>query len=286
MIETRDGTKVNEEELKRIVYFINRCREINLCSYRQTFVFRHLRSRLLKLGIDNSLEYINYLKKNPEEIDLFLDELSINVTHFFRDHEVFEAFRDKALTELIRRKETSERNLIRVWSAGCASGQEAYSLAILINEMLEGKDNFVVKIWATDIDEGALERARKAEYDLRDLKEVNKKLLEKYFTPVYNNRYILKEEIREIVRFARQNLITEKGLKFMDIIFCRNVMIYFNRQQQEQLLNKFYESLNSQGYLVIAKVEAVWDKELFVPIDPLQKIFQKVLKTYPTPEVG
>jgi len=276
MIKTKDEINAEEEGLKRIIHFINRCREIDLCSYRHSFVFRHLRSRLLKAGIDNSLEYIDYLKKNPEEIDLFLDELSINVTHFFRDCEVFEAFANKALAELIIRKQTSENKLLRIWSAGCASGQEAYSLAILINETLERKNKFIVKIWATDIDKNALERAKNAEYDSGDLKEVNKKLLEKYFSSVYNNKYILKEKIKEMVRFARHNLITDEGLKFMDVIFCRNVMIYFNRQQQEQLLNKFYASLNSGGYLVIAKVEAVWDKELFVTIDPLQKIFQKV----------
>jgi chemotaxis methyl-accepting protein methylase len=275
MIETKDKAKVTEEELKKVIYFINSLRGIDLCSYRQTFVFRHLRSRLLETGADSPLNYISYIKKNPEEIDLFLNALSINVTHFFRDHEVFEAFANKALPELIRRKETTERSLIRIWSAGCASGQEAYSLAILINEMLQGKENFVVRIWATDVDSTALERARKAEYDVRDLKEVNKKLLEKYFVPVYN-KYTLKEEIKRMVRFERHNLITEKGFKFMDIIFCRNVMIYFSRQQQEQLFSKFYESLNSQGYLVIARVETVWDKDLFVPIDTLQKIYQKV----------
>jgi chemotaxis methyl-accepting protein methylase len=165
--------------------------------------------------------------------------------------------------------------LIRIWSAGCASGQEAYSLAILINELLGGSDRFLVKIWATDVDNDALERAKKGEYDTRDFKEVDKKLLEKYFDPVYNDRYALKEDIKRLVRFEKHNLITDKGLKFMDIIFCRNVMIYFNRVQQELLLNKFYESLNSKGYLVLAKVESIWDKELFITIDPLQKIYQK-----------
>jgi len=277
MIETKHKPKVNEAELKKIICFINSLRGIDLCSYRETFLSRHLRSRLLQTVKDNPLDYINYIKKNPGEIDLFLNELSINVTHFFRDHEVFEAFANRALTELIRRKENSERSLIRVWSAGCASGQEAYSLAILIKEVLEGYDNnYLVRIWATDIDTKALERAKKAEYDIHDLKEVNKKLLEKYFVPVYNNKYLLNEEIKQMVRFEKHNLITDEGLKFMDVIFCRNVMIYFNRQQQEQLMHKFYASLNSRGYLVIAKVEVVWGKELFVPIDPLQKIFQRV----------
>jgi chemotaxis methyl-accepting protein methylase len=276
MDQTKETVKLSDEELKKILDFINTRRGIDLYSYRQSFVFRHLRGRLIETDCNSVLDYISYAKANPGEVDCLLNALSINVTHFFRDREVFDAFKNKVLPELIKHKRAGNQKLLRLWSAGCASGQEAYSLAILMTEALgANNDNFLVKIWATDVDNDALERAKKGEYEARDLKEAEKNLLEKYFQPVYNDRYAIKEEIKRLVRFDKHNLITDKGLKFIDVIFCRNVMIYFNRQQQEELLGKFSESLNSKGYLVIAKVETVWDKELFATIDSLQKIYQK-----------
>jgi len=267
---------LTDEQFTTVLLHINKLRGIDLCQYRRNFVYRHLNFRLQETGLNNHLDYINFIKENPKEIDNFLDALSINVTHFFRDPEVFGIFKEKVLKELLERKKNTERGLIRVWSAGCASGQEAYSLAIMFNEALGGNAECVLRIWATDVDSDALERAKKAEYESKDLKEIDKKLLEKYFEPVYNNRYGLNPEIKRMVRFDKHNLITDEGLKFMDVIFCRNVMIYFNRQQQQVLLNKFYNSLNAKGYLVTAKVESIWDKDCFVPIDPLQKIYQKV----------
>lgn len=275
MEEIQGGNEASNEQLSKVVQFINRKKRIDLCSYRQTFIFRHLRSRMSDLNISDALDFITHLKNNPKEIDLFLEDLSINVTHFFRDPEVFTAFQKGPLADLISRKAKNNLNLIRLWSAACASGQEAYSLAIMMSEALGNRSDFVVKIWATDIDDDALEKARMGEYEEKDLKEAGNKILEKYFKPVYNGKYSVNESIRKMVRFEKQNLISEPGLKFIDIVFCRNVMIYFTRQQQETLFSKFYNSLNSEGYLVIAKVESIWDKEMFVNIDPYNKIYQK-----------
>jgi chemotaxis protein methyltransferase CheR len=277
MEEVKSGDEVSKEELNKVIHFINKRKGVDLCSYRQSFIFRHLRSRISDLNLSNYLDYITYLKNNPKEIDLFLEDLSINVTHFFRDPEVFSAFQKGPLAELISRKAKSNLNLIRLWSAACASGQEAYSLAIMMSEALGNRRDFVVKIWGTDVDKDALEKARIGEYEEKDLKEAGKKILEKYFQPVYNGKYSVKDEIRKMVRFEKQNLISEEGLKFIDIIFCRNVMIYFTREQQEALFGKFYNSLNSEGFLVIAKVESIWDKNMFVNIDPYNKIYRKAL---------
>ena len=275
MEEIKGGNEVTQEQLNKVVHFMNKRKRIDLCSYRQSFIFRHLRSRMSDLNILDSLDYITYLKNNPKEIDLFLEDLSINVTHFFRDPEVFTAFQKGPLAQLISRKTKSNLNLIRLWSAACASGQEPYSLAIMMSEALGNRSDFMVKIWATDVDSEALEKARIGEYEEKDLKEAGNKILEKYFKPVYNGKYSVKDTIRKMVRFEKQNLISEPGLKFIDAVFCRNVMIYFSREQQETLFGKFYNSLNSEGYLVIAKVESIWNKEMFVNIDPYNKIYQK-----------
>jgi chemotaxis methyl-accepting protein methylase len=276
MNETVEAAKLNEEGLAKILKFIGERRGIDLCSYRKNFVFRHLRGRLLETEANSPLAYISYIKANPAEIDEFLNALSINVTHFFRDAEVFEVFRKKVIPEIIKRKESTEQKLIRIWSAGCASGQEPYSIAILLKEALAARDDYLIRIWATDVDSEALERARLAQYEERDLREVDKKMREKYFQCLPEGKYNLKEEIKRMVRFEKHNLITDAGMKFMDVIFCRNVMIYFTRQQQDLLFNKFHESLNCRGYLVIAKVEAIWNKDIFEAVDNIQKIYQKV----------
>jgi chemotaxis protein methyltransferase CheR len=263
------------DELSRVLKFISDRKGIDLCSYRQNFCFRHLRSRMRDAGIATGLDYVSYIKRNPGEIDRFLDELSINVTHFFRDREVFRAFEQKALPLILEKKTDPEKSLIRVWSAACASGQEPYSLAIMLTEALQARKNIVVKIWATDVDADALARAQEGLYEERDLREVDKKLLEKYFEPVYNGKYSVREDIRSLVRFEKHNLITDPALKFMDIIFCRNVMIYFAREQQEILLEKFHNALNSRGFLVLAKVESVWGKDSFSNFDLYNKIYRK-----------
>ncbi len=275
MAEIKPVTENRPEQLERILNYINKERGIDLNSYRQTFAFRHLRSRMMDTNCCNCQEYINYLKGNPREIDLFLDDLSINVTHFFRDPDVFAAFQESALTDLIRRKSKNKPNLIRIWSAGCASGQEAYSLAIMMNETLGNGKDLTVKIWATDVDKAALKRAEAGEYEQKDLKEVNKKILEKYFVQAYNGKYSVKPELKKMVRFQRQNLISDPVLKFMDVIFCRNVMIYFTRKHQEELIAKFHESLNPGGYLVTSKVEGTWNKDIFTSYSPYNKIYQK-----------
>ena len=263
------------EKFEQVLRFISEARGVDLCSYRPRFTYRHLRSRMIETKSADCGEYINYLKDNPEEIDNFLGELSINVTHFFRDAEVFKEFQSGALAALIDYKRKNKLNLIRLWSAGCASGQEPYSLAIMMKESLSGNDEFTVKVWATDVDAKTLERARAGEYDAKDLRETDKKILDKYFQPSYNGKYLVADEIKEMVRFEKRNLISEPGLKFIDIIFCRNVMIYFTRDQQEALFNKFHQSLNSGGYLVIAKVESIWNKELFTCLDARNKIYKK-----------
>ncbi len=266
----------NPEQLNKVLRFINESRGVDLYSYRPRFVLRHLRFRMVEVKCSDYADYIKYLKDKPEETDCFLRDLSINVTHFFRDPEVFVAFQKGPLAELIERKNKNSLKSIRCWSAGCASGQEAYSLAIMLREALGTASVFKINVWATDVDSQSLERAQIGEYEEKDLKEVGKKMLEKYFRPAYNGKYSVRDEIREMVRFKKQNLISDLSLNFMDIIFCRNVMIYFTSQQHEVLFRKFHQTLNPKGYLVVSKVENISGRELFSSIDNYNKIYQKI----------
>jgi chemotaxis protein methyltransferase CheR len=269
---------LNEQDFKMTVSFIQQQKGIDLSSYRRSFLLRRLRFRMQATESKSCLNYIELIKKDNAEFNRLLDSLAINVSEFFRDPEVFNAFSKLVLPEIIQRKKAMCHRVIRVWSCGCASGEEAYSLAILIKEALAQEDDFLVRIWGTDMDNAALEEAVRAEYRLANLKEISKEQLKKYFISLDNDSCKLKEEIRQMVKFMKHNIIVDPPLKSMDIIFCRNVMIYLNRQQQDVLFKKFNRGLNSKGYLVIGKVEFIWGdlRNLFIPVESHQKIYQKV----------
>jgi chemotaxis protein methyltransferase CheR len=278
MVQTSTQNGLKEEDVKWFLSFILQKKRIDLSSYRQKFLMRRLSFRMSATHTNNYQDYIHLLIRDHDEFNRFLDTLSINVSKFFRDREVFDTFRKVALAEIIQRKKKTNQRTIRAWSAGCAYGEEAYSLAILIKEELKARgDNFVVKILATDVDSDALQKAKIAEYEPNSIKEVNKQQLEDYFIPLDNGNYKLKEEMKQMVVFAKHNLIGDPPLKFMDIIFCRNVLIYIRRQEQEQLFKKFNQALNPKGYLVIGKVEILWDylRSAFTTVDVSERIYQK-----------
>jgi len=276
----KEADFLSERDFEKILQYILINKGVDISSYRKSFVLRRLRLRMWTTKSESSQAYLNLLKDDSEEYHNLLDTLGINVTEFFRDPEVFGAVRRLVLPELFQRKTGSSQSRIRIWSAACASGEEPFSIAILIKEELEKKkEDFSVSISATDMDKDALEKARKAEYREVDLKKLDKKTLEKYFIPSYNNCYKLKDEIRQMVNFHEHNLLTHEPLKFMDIIFCRNMMIYLARQQQRELLIKFNHALCLRGYFVVGKVENLTAKELFFPVSMHEKIYQKVEQT-------
>lgn len=268
-------TIADEESLKKILKFIHQSKGLDLHSYRDKFIYRRLRLRMQTTKVLGADEYIGLLEKSPEEYALFLDALSINVTEFFRDPDVFEAFKKNVLARLIARKAASDFRSLRIWSSACASGEEAYSLAILVKEELKDRHDLIVKILATDIDAQALETAQKAAYPLKELKKIHKDILKKYFTSTDNETYCLTDEIKQMVKFQRHNIFYTPEFKNIDVIFCRNILIYLSREQMIELFKKFHQLLNPQGYLVLGKVESLWERVLFTPVDLRAKIYQK-----------
>jgi len=268
--------KFPDEDILKILRFIAERKGVELSSYRRNFIDRHLRSRLVDTHAENYLDYISYMKENPGELDLFLDDLSINVTHFFRDKDVFDSFRQRIIPEFLGREAGGDKKLIRIWSAACASGQEPYSIAMLMSEALRGHEGCAVRIYATDVDNDALNKGRSGRYAADEVKDIPLPFLNKYFDREDGGAYVAKDELKALIRFDRHNLITDPPLKFLDVVFCRNVMIYFNREQQDALMTKFAQGLNSKGVLIIAKVESIWEKDLFIPVDHIRKIYRKV----------
>lgn len=275
MSDPIEDINISQEECKKVLGYIDRIKGVDLSSYRLNFVYRRLRLRMSAIKVESCSDYITFLKNHPAELDKFFDSLSINVTEFFRDPEVFETVKDILLPEIMRKKEGADSRFIRVWSAGCATGQEVYSLAILIKEKLERKSNFLVKILGTDVDADALQKSEKGEYHTSQFRKVDKEILEKYFIADYNDICIARPVLKRMVEFKQHNLITDPPMRGMDLVFCRNVMIYLTRDQQNLLFNKFYHSLNRDGYLVIGQVETIWDRDLFVPVDIRKRIYKK-----------
>lgn len=233
----------------------------------------------MRLAECNShMQYLRLLDKDPEEYNRLFNALSINVTEFFRDMVMFEIFKEIIFPNLAYNKIQRKGRIIRIWSAGCASGEEAYSIAISIAEAIKDRDrNFIVSIYGTDIDEAAMKQAKLGIYPKERLKNVNKQILKRYFNHK-DGKYQVKDEIKSMIRFNKQDLIHDKHPTHFDIIFCRNVFIYFSRKQQDKLLNIFHSSLNSDGFLILGKTETIPIDlhEKFYFVDPGEKIYRKI----------
>jgi chemotaxis protein methyltransferase CheR len=239
--------------------------------YREEYLRRRFAVRLRATGTNNYRRYVRYLKKNPAEYDLVLENLVINYTAFFRDRDVYDYLENILIPKLLRSDE------VRIWSAGCATGEEPYSLAILIHKLLGKKlPTCRVTIFASDLDEDALAKAVKGEYARKQLKGVEESLIDKYFR---NNggSYRVRDFVRKFVRFEKQDLMKPSLRKGFDLILCRNVMIFFSRESQQQIHMNFYNALRDGGYLVIGKSEILSGEpsKAFLCADVNCRVYQK-----------
>jgi len=231
--------------------------------YRRETVERRLARRILSAGCAGYADYISYLREKPGEYRRLIDSLTIKVSSFFRDPPVFEVIATQALPALLNVKAKNERYLT-IWSAGCAHGQEAYSMAILMRELSRQKyAGLTARIIATDIAEDALAKTRRGIYGEEDLAGVKEDFRSKYFHR-RGNLYQINEEIKKMVITGRYNLLTgasggppEAVFCSYDLIFCRNVVMYFQRQAQEKVLQSLWKMLVNEGYLVLGAAECL-----------------------------
>lgn len=224
----------------------------NCDAYKTSYLQRRIQTRLRANELQSYRDYCKLLRVDPKEFKKLLDALTINVTGFFRDFDVYKAFQEQVIADLLNSNKS--RKIIRIWSAGCASGEEPYSIAMLMLEALGcNHSGHIISIYATDIDERSLEIAREGHYTPKQLEHVPEDLIEKYF--IFNENYEVKNSLRSLIKFKRLDLLTDKGIKLCDIVFCRNVLIYFNREEQERTLEMFYKNLKPRGYLILGKTE-------------------------------
>ena len=271
--------KLKEDKLHAFQLLLNKIKEdrgLDFRHYHQDLLKRRVALRLRAKGIDTYSEYLRLLIRDPEEYDKLFEVLCINVSEFFRDPEVWVTAR-YLIESLTRLKNQTNDNSIRIWSAGCANGEEPYSIAILVKEALPwAGTNFSVEIIATDVDKKSMKIAEKAEYPKEALKNVDKKLLARYFN-FASGSYTAKDNLRGLVTFSYLDLTSQELIENTDIVFCRNVFIYFDRSLQEQLLMKFYRALKIGGYLVMGKAETLITeaKTIFEEIDAGARIYKK-----------
>lgn len=250
---------LTDDEFVDIVHFVKLNYGINLVNKRQLIESR-MYSVLVEKGMDNFSDYIKIIKqKNSDEITVMLNKLTTNHTYFMRESAHFDFLKNIALPELVTIKKNKE---MRIWSAGCSSGEEAYSTVMVIKDFLGAQSNlWDYRILATDISANAINKSQCAVYDdlIKDLKP---EWINKYFSLQDGTGYVLNQEIKKEVIFQKFNLMDKFPFQQpFDIIFCRNVMIYFDEPTKISLINKFYEVLRPGGYLFIGLSESIRREE-------------------------
>jgi two-component system CheB/CheR fusion protein len=268
----KDGKSTPEFE--RLLTHLKNTRGFDFTSYKRSTLSRRIEKRLAAVGVDSYRSYLDYLEVHQDEFGHLFNSILINVTSFFRDAEAFDYLRTTIVPKVIGASTDGD---IRIWSAGCASGEECYSVAILFAEAM-GPEPFRerVKIYATDVDEEALVTARQAAYTDRHVEDVPEDLRTKYFDR-QNGRWIFKKDLRRSVIFGRHDLLDDAPISRVDLLLCRNTLMYFNHEAQAKIVRRFHFALREGGYLVLGKAEMLLNfVGAFVPMDLKQRVFMKV----------
>lgn len=258
---------------------IQESRGLDFRGYKRTSLQRRILLRMEAVGIAGFGDYQAHLEAQPGEFEDLLNTVLINVTSFFRDAEAWEALKTEVIPAVI--ESASQDRAIRIWSVGCASGEEPYSIAMLLAERLGHRDfNRRVKIYATDLDEEALRTARQATYSSREVEGVPADLLAKYFERA-NNRYIFNRELRKCVIFGGHNVVKDAPISRIDLIVCRNLLIYLEADTQDVVLPRLHYALRPDGFLFLGKAETQLARSaLFRPVDAKHRIFAKVVQEW------
>ncbi|MND66213.1 Aerobic respiration control sensor protein ArcB [compost metagenome] len=244
--------------------------------YKRATVLRRIERRLHVTGQADLAAYLHYLEQHPAESRALLADMLIGVTNFFRDREAFEALERHVLPQLACERDPAEgADEIRVWSAGCSTGEEAYSLAMLVCEQLALEQrSHKVQVFATDLDERAIGIARSGSYSEAIVTDVPPSRLRQFFLKE-DQHYRVRKEVREKVLFARHNLLSDPPFSQIDLIVCRNLLIYLDREVQRDILQMFHFALRPGGYLFLGSSESAdMASELFAPVDKRNRIFR------------
>ncbi|MBV8642979.1 MAG: hypothetical protein JO225_03590, partial [Candidatus Eremiobacteraeota bacterium] len=261
--------------LQRLLIEIRSGSGIDFRLYKTPTILRRLARLMVAGGFPDLGQYLTHLRAHPEEYTRLIRSLLINVTEFFRDPELYEYLRDEIIPDLLNHA-ADHGNELRMWSAGCATGEEAYSLAILVSEALgERLNDFHVRIFATDLDDDAIAFARRGVYPETALTEMPPELVARYFTKL-DEGYEVKKNIRNLTVFGIHDLAQRSPFPRIDLCLCRNVLIYFTKELQQRTLQLFAFSLREDGYLVLGKAETTSPlPEYFKPLHRIFKVYRR-----------
>src|SRR3954465_1258515 len=266
-----------ETTLDALLDFVKRTRGFDFTGYKRSTIERRVAKRMAELDVGSYDEYVDHLELPPEEFEALFNTILINVTGFFRDAATWDYLASDVVPQLLASRPPDAA--IRVWSAGCASGEEAYTVAMVFAKAL-GEAAFLerVKIYATDVDEEALDTARQGAYPARAVEDVPRDALERFFERS-DQRYTFRRDLRRAVIFGRNDLVQDAPISRIDLLVCRNTLMYFNAETQSRVLRRFHFALDDEGVLVLGKSEMlITHADLFRPTDIKRRIFHKVVR--------
>lgn len=271
-------TKIQEStsDLLSLLRFIKSKTKYDFTGYNLNHIRRRLDPSLKYLKISSYLEFQDYLEQNPKELHLVLEKLMIHVTEFFRDETMWKVLEKKVFPILFDESTNSKK--IRAWSAGCCSGEEIYTLGITILEYLKEKSsNYNIELFGTDIDEKALNKAIMGEFFDHDIKKISQSILKKYFI-FSNGKYLINDRLRLLLNFRKHNLLTNKPIPAVDLVFFRNVSIYFNPETKLIFFESLLHSLKKNSFLVLGKCETlpVEFRPMFEVLDLKERIYKRI----------
>ena len=273
--ETATGTAPPDPGFLTLLESLRERYNFDFREYKEASLMRRVRGRMTHVHTETFEAYARFLDTHPEEHVMLFNAILINVTSFFRDGEAWAALREQIVPRMVENAEGSRS--IRVWSAGCSSGEEAYSLAILLAEHLGDRAaTFQIRIYGTDLDEDALSAARQATYRTEQLKEVPDHLLERYFTRE-GQLWKVRRDLRRWCIFGAHNLTQMPPLSHIDLLVCRNVLIYFGSALQERIITRFHYALREGGFLFLGRSESLLARSrLFAPVQVKWRLFHRL----------
>jgi len=267
--------EMEKEAFEELIEFIKTNRSFDFTGYKRSSLMRRVNKRMAEVGIDSYSEYQDYLQVHPDEFNDLFNTILINFTRFFRDEAAWDFLQNEALPLLLDRK--GDHAHIRAWSVGCASGEEVYTLAIILAEAL-GRDQFKrrVKIYATDIDQEAINFARHSHYTRQELQDVPEQYREKYFQPS-DDKFMFDKELRRSVIFGVHDVVQAAPISRLDLLLCRNTLMYFNLETQKKVLARFHFALSDYGILFLGMAETMLTRDRFFgPLNQELRIFKKL----------
>jgi len=250
--------------------------DLDLSRYKKSSIERSINRRMRVTGAQSLSEYAGLLRSDPAELNVLISDITVDFSLFFRDENLFEILKESILPEIIRRNRASGQGAVRVWCAGCGSGEEAYSIAILLFEALKGdtgRDRLT--IFATDVDPLSLAKSRAGVYSAEALRNVDSCSRERYFS--FDGCYRIKDFMKNLICFGKHNLLSDPPISRIDLLLCRNVLIYLDKDGQSVALKRLRYAVRPGGYLVLGKSESLLQEvsDSFLVVDRAGKIYRR-----------